>query len=73
MSPSRYGSENVECKYSATEVFPQPAGPVMTQICLCCECHLERAVVWAEADALSDDIFEISVAGSEGGVGGKFC
>ena len=36
VSPSRYGRENVECKYSATDVFPQPAGPVMTQMCLCC-------------------------------------
>ena len=35
VSPSRYGKDNVECRCSATEVFPQPAGPVMTQMCLC--------------------------------------
>ena len=35
VSPSRYGSEKVECKYSATDVFPQPAGPVITHMCLC--------------------------------------
>lgn len=34
VSPSRYGMLNVACSASATEVLPQPAGPVMTQMCL---------------------------------------
>jgi len=35
LSPSRYGSENDFERYSATVVFPHPAGPVTIQMCLC--------------------------------------
>ena len=31
-----YGNEYVLCKCSATDVLPQPAGPVMTHMCSCC-------------------------------------
>lgn len=66
-SPSRYGSEKVECKYSATEVFPHPAGPVITQICFC-----SAVVARPWALLVLEDIFaRLWIEGSEGGVGGR--
>ena len=70
VSPSRYGRSYVLCKNSATDVLPHPAGPVITQMCLCCDEGLSFVL---EVVVELELIFARSVAGSEGGVGGKFC
>lgn len=68
-SPSKYGSENSEFRYSATEVLPHPAGPVITHMCLC-----TVAVVRPRALLVFEDIFaRLWVEGSDGGVGGRCC
>lgn len=70
MSPSKYGNPRFSCRYSATDVFPQPAGPVMTQMCLCA---VAGAFVGGGFVPLCGSIVapDVTVAGSEGGVGGN--
>lgn len=57
----------VWCRCSATEVLPQPAGPVITHICFVSLLSVERAAV-VELDAI---FVEVGAAGSQGGVGGR--
>lgn len=60
----------VVCRCSATEVLPQPAGPVMTHMCLdSCEDRVGGAVV-AEVEVIFP-VLIVVVAASEGGVGGR--
>lgn len=76
MSPSRYGNDNVECRCSATEVFPHPAGPVMTQMCLCGEgegCGGAEVVASPDRASSMEDMLAGSGEDSDGGVGGSCC
>lgn len=67
-SPSRYGSPLISCKYSATLVFPHPAGPVMTQMCLWAGCATFLLDVGEPTLEIVSSLD--SWAGSEGGVSG---
>lgn len=67
VSPSKYGNVNVSCRYSATDVLPQPAGPVITQMCLCA---VSGAAI-VGSDVLVVFAVECCDIGSDGGVGGN--
>jgi hypothetical protein len=41
----------VEARYSATDVFPHPAGPVMIQMCRCCDTAAVEGAIVESVDA----------------------